>query len=220
MPIARVSARRALLAALALGPSAVLAQPADAIWSGGSIVTVNDAQPSAEAVAVRGGRIVAVGLRADVDRRFAGPKTVRHDLKGRTLLPGFVDGHGHVTGVGMQAVVANVLPPPDGRNDSVAALQQTLRDWMAANPWHREYGLVIGFGYDDSQLKEGRPPTREELDEVSRDLPVFIVHQSGHLGAYNSAALRRAGITADTPDPKGGAIRRKPGSREPDGTRV
>jgi predicted amidohydrolase YtcJ len=218
MPIARMSARRALLAALALGPSAVLAQPADAIWSGGSIVTVNDAQPSAEAVAVRGGRIVAVGPRVEVERRFAGPKTVRHDLKGRTLLPGFVDGHGHVTGVGMQAVVANVLPPPDGRNDSVAALQQTLRDWMAANPWHREYGLVIGFGYDDSQLKEGRPPTREELDEVSRDLPIFIVHQSGHLGAYNSAALRRAGITADTPDPKGGAIRRKPGSREPDGT--
>jgi predicted amidohydrolase YtcJ len=218
MPITRTSARHVLLAALALGPSAVLAQPADAVWFGGSIVTVNDAQPSAEAVAVRGGRIVAVGARADVERRFAGPKTVRHDLKGRTLLPGFVDGHGHVTGVGMQALVANVLPPPDGRNDSVAALQQTLRDWMAANPWHREYGLVIGFGYDDSQLKEGRPPTREELDEVSRDLPVFVVHQSGHLGAYNSAALRLAGITTDTPDPKGGAIRRKPGSREPDGT--
>jgi predicted amidohydrolase YtcJ len=61
----------------------------------------------------------------------------------------------------------------------------------------------------------GRPPTAEELDEVSRDLPVFVIHQSGHLGAYNSAALRKAGITADTPDPKGGAIRRKPGSREP-----
>jgi predicted amidohydrolase YtcJ len=143
---------------------------------------------------------------------------VRHDLKGRTLLPGFVDGHGHITGVGIQALVANALPPPDGRNDSVAALQQTLRDWMAANPWHREYGLVMGFGYDDSQLKEGRPPTREELDEVSRDLPVFVVHQSGHLGAYNSAALRKAGITADTPDPAGGVIRRKAGSREPDGT--
>ena len=218
MSARRALARHALPAALALASFAALAQPADAIWSGGAIVTVNDAQPSAEAVAVRGGKIVGVGALADVERRFAGPKTVRHDLKGRTLLPGFVDGHGHITGVGIQALVANALPPPDGRNDSVAALQQTLRDWMAANPWHREYGLVMGFGYDDSQLKEGRPPTREELDEVSRDLPVFVVHQSGHLGAYNSAALRKAGITADTPDPAGGVIRRKAGSREPDGT--
>jgi len=220
MTLAAPFARRALRIAfaLALAPTAALAQPADAIWTGGPIVTVNDAQPTAEAVAVRAGRIVGVGPLADLERRFAGPKTVRHDLKGRTLLPGFVDGHGHITGVGIQALVANALPPPDGRNDSVAALQQTLRDWMAANPWHREYGLVMGFGYDDSQLKEGRPPTREELDEVSRDLPVFVVHQSGHLGAYNSAALRKAGVTADTSDPPGGAIRRKAGSREPDGT--
>jgi predicted amidohydrolase YtcJ len=218
MTVARRIIRRALPAALALASFSALAQPADAIWSGGPIVTVDDARPSAEAVAVRAGRIVGVGAREDVERRFAGPKTVRHDLKGRTLLPGFVDGHGHITGVGIQALVANALPPPDGRNDSVAALQQTLRDWMAANPWHREYGLVMGFGYDDSQLKEGRPPTREELDEVSRDLPVFVIHQSAHLGAYNSAALRKAGITADTPDPPGGVIRRKAGSREPDGT--
>jgi len=218
MPLRHALLHCLLTAGLTFAPAAVLAQPADSIWSGGPIITVNDARPSAEAVAVRGGRIVGVGLRADMERRFAGPKTVRHDLKGRTLLPGFVDGHGHITGVGVQALVANALPPPDGRNDSVAALQKTLRDWMAANPWHRDYGLVMGFGYDDSQLKEGRPPTREELDEVSKDLPVFVIHQSGHLGAYNSAALRKAGITADTPDPKGGAIRRKPGSREPDGT--
>ncbi|MEI7443674.1 MAG: amidohydrolase [Burkholderiales bacterium] len=217
-PLGRPVSVFALCAAAALAPIAAAAQPADAIWSGGPIITVNDAQPSAEAVAVRNGRIVGVGSLADVGKRFAGPKTVRHDLKGRTLLPGFVDGHGHITGVGIQALVANALPPPDGRNDSVAALQQTLRDWMAANPWHREYGLVMGFGYDDSQLKEGRPPTREELDEVSRDLPVFVIHQSAHLGVYNSAALRKAGVTADTPDPKGGLIRRKPGSREPDGT--
>ncbi|MFM1987510.1 MAG: hypothetical protein RJA99_467 [Pseudomonadota bacterium] len=218
MPIVRPPARRALLAALVLGPAAALAQPADAIWSGGPIVTVNDAQPSAEAVAVRGGKIVAVGARADLERRFAGPKTVRHDLKGRTLLPGFIDAHGHITGVGFQAIVANLLPPPDGRNDSVAALQRSLRDWMAANPWYRDYGIVMGFGYDDSQLKEQRHPTREELDAVSGDLPVMLIHQSGHLGAYNSAALRRAGIGPDTPDPKGGSIRRKPGSKEPSGT--
>jgi predicted amidohydrolase YtcJ len=204
--------------ALSLAATGAHARPADAIWSGGPIVTVDDARPSAEAVAVRDGRIVAVGARADVERRFAGPKTVRHDLKGRTLLPGFIDAHGHVTGVGLQAVVANLLPPPDGRVDSIQALQRTLREWMAANPWHRDYGLVIGFGYDDSQLAELRHPTREELDAVSADLPVLLIHQSGHLASLNGAALRKAGIGPDTPDPKGGVIRRKDGSREPAGT--
>ncbi|MCX7229314.1 MAG: amidohydrolase [Burkholderiales bacterium] len=217
MPIARMSARHALLAALALVPAAVLAQPADAIWTGGPIVTVNDAQPSAEAVAVRGGKIVGVGARADIERRFRGPKTERIDLKGRTLLPGFIDGHGHMSMVGLQAVTANALPPPDGRNDSIEALQKTLREWMAANPWHRDYGMVMGFGYDDSQLKDGRHPTRDDLDAVSSELPVIVVHQSSHLLAVNSAALRQAGIGADTPDPQGGVIQRRPGSREPNG---
>jgi predicted amidohydrolase YtcJ len=218
MTACSVLARHALTALALSSAAAAFAQPADAIWSGGPIVTVNDAQPGAEAVAVRAGRIVGVGALADLRRRFAGPKTAHVDLGGRTLLPGFIDGHGHVTGVGFQAAAANLLPPPDGRNDSIAALQQTLRDWMVATPWHREYGLVVGFGYDDSQLAERRHPTREELDAVSPELPLMIIHQSGHLGSYNSAALRKAGITADTPDPAGGTIRRRPGSREPDGT--
>jgi predicted amidohydrolase YtcJ len=214
-PSRAARAASALILAAAAGVAA--AQPADAIWSGGPIVTVNDAQPSAEAVAVRGGRIVGVGALADVERRFKGPKTARIDLKGRTLVPGFVDGHGHVTMVGFQAVVANLLPPPDGPVDSIEALQRTLREWMAANPWYREYGLVMGFGYDDSQLKEQRHPTREELDAVSADLPVLVVHQSSHLASLNGAALRKAGIGADTPDPPGGLVRRKEGSREPSG---
>jgi predicted amidohydrolase YtcJ len=217
MPLTRpvVAAFAALLAAAA--PPALAAQPADTIWTGGTIVTVNDAQPGAEAVAVRGGTIVGVGTRADIERRFRGTKTERIDLKGRTLLPGFIDGHGHMAMVGLQAVTANALPPPDGRNDSIEALQKTLREWMAANPWHRDYGLVMGFGYDDSQLKDGRHPTRDDLDAVSSELPVMVVHQSSHLLAVNSAALRRAGITADTPDPQGGVIQRRPGSREPNG---
>ena len=205
-------------AALAAAATPALATPpADTIWSGGTIVTVNDARPNAEAVAVRGGTIVGVGSRADIERRFRGPATERIDLKGRTLLPGFIDGHGHMSMVGLQAVTANALPPPDGRNDTIETLQKTLRDWMAANPWHRDYGMVMGFGYDDSQLKDGRHPTRDDLDAVSSELPVIVVHQSSHLLALNSAALRKAGIGADTPDPQGGVIQRRPGSREPNG---
>jgi predicted amidohydrolase YtcJ len=88
---------------------------------------------------------------------------------------------------------------------------------MATSNIARDFGVVIGFGYDDSQLAEQRHPTAEELDEVSRDLPMIVIHQSGHLHALNSKALEMAGISSATDDPQGGVIRRKPGTREPSG---
>jgi len=208
-----------VLAACAKAPAPAPTTPvtlADAIYAGGPILTMSDAQPRAEAVAVKDGRILAVGTRAEVDR-FAGPATTVNDLRGATLLPGFVDGHGHLDAVGIQAVAANLLPPPDGPNTSIAALAETTRAWMAGSPLPKDYGLVLGFGYDDSQLQEQRHPTRDDLDQVSRDLPVLFIHQSSHLAALNSKALELAGITAATPDPQGGVIRRRPGTQEPDG---
>ncbi|MBR0682976.1 amidohydrolase [Roseomonas eburnea] len=190
---------------------------ADAIFSGGTILTMDDARPTAEAVAVRGGRILAVGTRDEVNaRRGAGTRSI--DLAGRTMLPGFFDAHGHAVFVGLQAVSANLLPAPDGQGNDIAALQRLLREWMArSQPAIRRYGLIIGFGYDDSQLREQRHPTRDDLDQVSTDTPILIIHQSGHLGVVNSKALELAGITAATADPVGGVYRRRPGSREPDG---
>ena len=189
---------------------------ADAIYFGGDIVTMHDAQPIAEAVAAKDGSILAVGARADVMKRQGGGTRVV-DLRGRTLLPGFIDGHGHVSMVGFQAVSANLLPPPDGPNASVAELQKTLRAFMGTSAIPEQFGVVFGFGYDDSQLKEQRHPTRDDLDAVSNDLPVLIVHQSGHLGALNSKALELAGIVAQTPNRAGGVIRRRAGSQEPSG---
>lgn len=198
-------------------PSAAAARvTADAIYSGGPIVTVDEAHPSAEAVAVKDGRIVVVGTRADAEA-LRGPATVVHDLAGRTLLPGFVDAHGHVSTVGLQAVSANLLAPPDGPNASIALLEQSARAWMKTSPVAGTYGLVIGFGYDDSQLQEQRHPTRDDLDRISADLPVYFIHQSGHLGVANSRALELSGITAATPDPPGGVIRRRAGSKAPNG---
>jgi len=200
-----------------------MAQPAtgggsaEAIYSGGPILTMVDATPTAEAIAVRGGRIIAVGTRAAVEAT-RGPGTRSIDLGGRTLLPGFFDAHGHVMMCGVQASVANLLPAPDGEGNDVAALQRLLRAWMAANQGVvRRYGIVMGFGYDESQLKEQRPPTRDELDAVSTDLPVMIVHTSGHLGVLNTKALELTGITAASEDPVGGTIFRRAGSREPNG---
>ena len=140
------------------------------------------------------------------------------DLAGRTMLPGFIDSHGHIVMGGIQALSANMLPPPDGPNTSVAVIQQTLRDWAAKNDaLVKQVNLILGFGYDNSQLAELRHPTKEELDEVSKDVPVVIVHQSGHLAVLNSKALELVGYTAETPDPAGGVIQRKPGTREPNG---
>jgi hypothetical protein len=193
------------------------AEEAEIIYSGGPVITVDDANPRAEAVAVRAGRILAVGS-ADSVMKHKGANTRMVDLGGRAMLPGFVDAHGHIMLGGVQALSANMLPPPDGPNDSVATIQATLSDWAAKNAdIVKQVNLILGFGYDNSQLKELRHPTREELDEVSRDIPVMIVHQSGHLAVFNSKALEVAGYTAGTPNPQGGVIQRKPGSNEPNG---
>ena len=211
---AAVSAFAALVSGCA-SPGAP-AMAVDSIYLGGPILTMNDAQPNAEAVAVRGGRIAAVGSRADM-LKMKGTDTRVVDLQGKTMLPGFIDPHSHFSGVGMQAIAANLLPPPDGDNASIAQLQETLRKYMQSSPEPKALGIVLGFGYDESQLQEQRHPTRDELDAISTTLPILAFHQSGHFAALNSLALERAGITAGTPDPQGGVIRRRKGSQEPDG---
>ncbi|GAA0768118.1 amidohydrolase [Brevundimonas olei] len=188
-----------------------------AVFTGGPILTIDDAMPTAEAVAVRNGVIVAVGS-LDAARAAAGRGARTVNLDGRTLLPGFFDPHGHVAMVGLQARYANLLPAPDGQGDDIPALQRITRDWMNAHEaLVRDTQLIIGFGYDDSQLKEHRHPTGEELDAISDAVPILFLHQSGHLGAANGAALAAAGVTASTPDPDGGAFRRKDGSQQPNG---
>ena len=214
--------RRLFMAGLAAGgltaSGAAQAQAAaTTIFHGGPIRTMDDTQPSAEAVAVRGQTILAVGA-LDAVRAAAGRGARLVDLDGRTLLPGFFDPHGHVSMVGLQARYANLLPAPDGEGNDIAALQRITRDWMNRHEaLVRDTGLIIGFGYDDSQLQERRHPTRDELDAISDSVPVLFLHQSSHLGAANGAALAAAGIGADTADPPGGVFRRKDGSREPNG---
>ena len=191
------------------------APQAERIIRGGTIVTVNAAQPTAEAVAIAGGRIVAVGKESDV-MRLAGKTTEVTDLGGRTLVPGFIDGHSHFfccVDVQVQALCAS---PPAGPCTSVAdviAQLKKLQVERAIGPGQ----FVIGYGYDPDLLAEKRPPTKQELDAAFPDNPVFIVHVSGHGAMLNSKALARYGITAATPTPAGGVIGREPGSQEPSG---
>jgi predicted amidohydrolase YtcJ len=190
---------------------------ADRIYTGGAILTMLEEQPRAEALALAGGRLLAVGTHDEV-LRHRSPATEMVDLGGRALLPGFYDAHGHVVAVGMQATSANLLAPPDGEVRDIASLQDELRRWAAASgETVAATGLILGFGYDDGQLAEERHPTRDDLDAVSTELPVYAIHQSGHLGAANSVALALCGLDADSEDPPGGVIRRRAGSREPDG---
>ena len=199
----------AIIASCTLASGLIAAQEiADTIYTGGSILTIDDARPMAEAVAVRDGRILAVGDLAEVSA-YDGEGTQRFDLAGRTMLPGFVDSHGHVVFGGLQALSANLLAPPDGEVKDIASLQDTLKTWMANNADAVDkVKVVVGFGYDNAQLAELRHPTREDLDAVTTDYPLIIVHQSGHLGVANSKALEAAGVDASTEDPSGGVYQR------------
>ena len=200
-----------------LSASALAGNEAETIYYGGPVLTMNDDQPRAEAVAVSDGKVLAVGSSDEV-MKLKGRKTQLIDLKGQTMIPGFVDAHGHVLMIGLQALSANMLPAPDGKVNDIAALQRVLKAWADDNQeLVNKVNLIIGFGYDDAQLKELRHPTAEDLDQVSKDVPVYVIHQSGHIGVGNSKALEVAGFNSNSENPPGGVIRRKEVGNEPNG---
>jgi predicted amidohydrolase YtcJ len=203
---------------LAVASVSGFAEQADTIYHGGVIVTMDDQTPTAEALAVKGGTIVAVGKKEDV-LKLSGEKTVLVDLKGKALLPGFIDAHGHLMNVGVQAAVANLLSTPDGKVDSIKNLLVELKQWADSDAAKKILNgkLIIGLGYDDTQLKEKRHPTRLELDTVSADIPVVAIHQSGHMAVLNNKALEIAGITSKSENPRGGMIAREQDGVTPTG---
>lgn len=181
---------------------------ADIIFSGGSIVTVTDEDSVPEAVAVKDGLIAFVGSQVRAEAEWQGPDTQWRDLQGGVLLPGFIDAHGHVIGTGLQATIANLLADPDGDVTSIESLQEKLREFARSEVGQRSE-WILGFGYGDSTLAEGRHPTRDDLDAVSTDKPVLAIHQFFHLGAVNSKGLELLDYTTETKDPEGGIIRRR-----------
>ncbi len=179
------------------------------IYFGGTILTMEEPLV-AEAVLVQDGQIVQVGSLQEV--RASGQADTRMvDLKGKTLLPAFIDPHGHITAFASTLQLA----PLEGARD-FAEVVQRLRDYGEANPL-KKGDWIIGFGYDHNQLAESRHPGRTLLDQVSAEHPVLITHKSGHMGVLNTAALRAAGVTAKTPDPEGGRIGREPDGKTPNG---
>lgn len=185
------------------------------LYFNGDIITMSGDSPEyVEALVQQDGKIAFVGSLEEAKKQF--PDASQKDLQGKTLLPGFIDGHGHITGVGFQGAIANLLAAPDGEGDSVEDIIRILKEWKDENPEYiNKIGWVLGIGYDDALLD--RYPTKEDLDKVSTDLPVYIVHQSGHLGVANTKALEMVGINAASKNPDGGVIRRMKDSQEPSG---
>jgi hypothetical protein len=195
-------------------PTLPPAEPADAVYVGKHVLTLDAALPRAQSLAVRGESIVCVAA-DDACRRHAGASTRVVELGSRALVPGFIDAHGHVVMLASFVDHANLSSPPVGPVTTIAGLQDALRAHLAqkapvGGAW------LFGWGYDDSLLAETRHPTRDDLDAVSRDVPIAVLHVSGHLASANSAALAAAGITANTPDPPGGHFRRR-ADGEPNG---
>lgn len=189
------------------------AQDADLIFLGQNIITMDASNVSA--VAVRGDRIVVAGSEQDA-RALQGEGTLVIELGERALLPGFIDAHGHFAGVARYADMLDLSSPPVGDVTSVDDIVRKLQRRIE-NRNIPPGELVYGYGYDDSLLAELRHPDRDDLDRASSDHPIVIRHVSGHLLAANSMALLEAGVGANTADPAGGIIRRRPGSDEPDG---
>ena len=204
-----------LLSAMAPG-GAVLAANADAIYFGGPILTVNDKAPRAEAVAVRDGKIVAVGKKATVMKAEKGKATILHDLKGHTMTPSFIDPHSHIIFALDMADQANVSAPPAGPANNAQEIVAELKKFAEARKV-KPGELIVGFGYDENMMAKGHPLTRDDLDPAFPDNPVYVIHVSGHGAVLNSRAFEKYGISAATKTPPGGVIVRKAGSDEPAG---
>jgi predicted amidohydrolase YtcJ len=176
---------------------------ADLVLRNGKVVTLDAAKPQAEAIAITGGKIVAVGTNAQIAREIQ-PSTKVIDLNGRLAIPGFIEGHGHFMGVGESKLMLNLR---DAKNweqivAMVAAAAKEARpgEWIVGRGWHQEKWdarpspNVNGF------------PVNTTLNAASPNNPVFLEHASGHAAFVNDAALAKAGITRDTPNPPGGDI--------------
>lgn len=182
---------------------------AETLVRNGAVQTMDPAAPRSDAVAVGGGRILALGKAAEA---LKGPKTEVIDAQGRTVIPGLFDSHIHTIGGALNELAVSLESAR-----SIADVQAAFADRVRTTPPGR--WIQGGSGWHESQLAEGRMPVRQELDAVTPNNPVFI-RRGGHVAVVNSAALRIAGITKDTKDPHDGVVARDPATGEPNGMLV
>jgi predicted amidohydrolase YtcJ len=190
------------------------AQTADTIYHGGSILTMAGKAPAyVEALSVKDGKILAAGAK-DAVLKAKGEATKVVDLGGKTLLPGFIDGHGHYINSLLVANQCKLYAPPSGPGKDVPGIVAELKRFAAARKIPKGE-MILGYGYDDSVMPGGRLLNRDDLDAAFPDNPVRIDHVSMHGCVLNSMAMKKFGLSAATKTPPGGVIVRKPGTEEP-----
>lgn len=182
----------------------------ETIYFGGSILTMEHPNDCPEAVLVKNGLIARVGTLEQVSL-CAGSRAKRVNLQGKCLMPGFIDAHSHITMNGQMAMMADLSECRCF--DDVA---RTMKQYIADNRISPKH-VALGFGYDHNFLKEQAHPGKAVLDTVSTEVPIMLLHVSGHMGCVNTPMLALGGITAETQDPQGGKYGRVPGSSEPNG---
>jgi predicted amidohydrolase YtcJ len=186
---------------------------ADLVISSNKVILMTgnkQAQPLS--IAIKNKEIIWIGSHKKA-KRIQGKHI---DFGNQAILPGFIDAHGHASYLAFATQVANIASPPVGSINNIKELQTKLKKFI--NDSNLKPGeWVMGLGYDDSLLAEQRHPTKDDLDEVSTEHPIYLIHVSAHLGAANSLGLSLANISTETQDPPGGKIRRYENSSEPNG---
>lgn len=176
---------------------------ADMVLQNGQVYTVNKDQPNAEAIAVKDGIIIFTGSNADV-KKYIGKNTELIDCKGQFVMPGFIEGHGHIYGLGSSLINLNLMKAKNW-DEIVALVAEAVKkakpgDWIIGRGWHQEKwnpapaNNYLGYPY------------HEELDRISPHNPVLLTHASGHSCYINAKAMELAGIDASTKNPEGGEI--------------
>ncbi|MBO6183515.1 MAG: amidohydrolase [Chryseobacterium sp.] len=179
---------------------------ADSFYFGGTILTMEDTSPQVEAVVVKNGKIFFAGSKADA-KVHINNKTKMIDLNGKTLLPGFIDVHGHFTSRAGLIQAIDLFPEPYGTVNSIKDLQNTIRNFIKEHKIP-ENQPIIGNGYDDAIMVEHRHPTKQELDAISTTNPIIVIHTSGHASVANSAMLKLLNLSDSSKDPEGGHLGR------------
>ena len=175
--------------------------PTDLALINGHVMTIDPMNPVVTGVAIRAGRIIAVGTDDEV-RAAAGPRAEVIDLRGRTATPGLYDAHAHPMMVGRALADVDIAPEAVG---SIAGIKQAIQKRAEGTP---SGDWVVGRGYDQARMTDQRHPNRTDLDEIAPNNPVFLFRACHHIAVVNSQVLQMAGITADTRDPDGGSIDR------------
>jgi predicted amidohydrolase YtcJ len=176
------------------------------VYFNGDILTMKEPTPNyAEAIVVKDGKISFIGTQKEAFK-LAGEKSRLIDLKGHTLMPGFIDTHGHFIYYGRNLLDCD-LKGVKNITELISRMKQHIKN-VPKGSW------CVGMGYNPLFLEEKRHPTAEELNEISKDVPVLVVHASGHGGSMNNALMKKININSSTKDPHGGEYLRKPGTKE------